>query len=231
MRLISLYRLFTRVIPLLIICTLSACATVKKPLTGLVPGREVETLQSPISISAKSGEHGTSGRGYLVFKEPDRFHMAVLSPFGPTILEVFLDGDRMTCVVPSQETAYTGSISELPETSGLRSMAIMKWVVARSPAATGAREVTAPSGERFYFDEQGLLERKVSPEGNEASYQDYQSINGVAFPETLVITNPYGAFIKIVFEEPEINQPVEDSALTPQLQDYTVRPLADFKGL
>jgi hypothetical protein len=220
---------------LLLLLAVSACATVnKEPLTGIVPGREVETLQSSVSVSARSGEHSTSGRGFLIFKQPDRFHMAILSPFGLTAIEVFSGNDRLTCVIPSRQTAYAGLISELPENSSLRSIALMNWVVARPPAASGApasREMTAPSGDRFYFDEYGLLERKVSPEGNEVAYHDYRSINGVAFPESLVISNPYGASVKVVFDDPEINQPVEDAALTPNLEDYTVLPLSEFKGL
>jgi hypothetical protein len=227
-------RPFQNLLFFLLLIALSGCATVKKPLTGLIPGRQVETLQSSVSISAKSGEHSTSGHGYLIFKQPDRFHMAILSPFGLTALEIFSLGDRLTCIVPSRETAYAGSMSELPETSGLTSMALMRWVVApppEAPAATEPREVTAPSGERFYFDEQGLVERKVSPQGYQVSYRDYRNINGVAFPESLVISNAYGTSVKIVFDEPEINLPVDDSTLTPNLENLTIRPLSEFKGL
>jgi hypothetical protein len=228
------HRLFQGLILVALLISLSACATVKKPLTGLIPGRQVETLQSSVSISAKSGEHSTSGHGYLIFKQPDRFHMAILSPFGLTALEIFSAADRLTCIVPSRETAYTGLMSELPETSGLQSMALMKWVVAPQPAAPAnsePREVTADNGDRFYFDQSGLVERKVSPQGYQISYRDYRNINGVAFPESIVIGNSNGATVKIVFDEPEINLPVEDAALTPSLENLTVRPLNEFKGL
>jgi hypothetical protein len=218
---------------LLLLVSLSACATVRKPLTGIVPGREVETLQSSISISAKSGEHSTSGRGYLIFKTPDRFHMAVLSPFGLTVLEVFNDNDRLTCLVPSRQIAYSGVLSELPETSGLKSLGLMKWVVARTfePEIAGTRELTASNGDKLYFDERGILERKVSEQGDEVLYQEYQNVNGVAFPSTIVMENRYGASIKIIFDEPQINQPLEEQALAPNLEGYTVLPLTDFKGL
>jgi outer membrane biogenesis lipoprotein LolB len=225
---------YLKVSLLLLLLLLAACATVKKaPLTGIVPGREVETLQSAISISVKSGEHSTSGRGYLIFKAPDRFHMAVLSPFGLTVLELFLEKDRLTCLVPSRQTAYSGLMSELPENSGLQSMSMMKWVVAKPPASevAGAKEFTAQDGDRFFFDEHGLVERKLSREGNQVQYQDYQNINGVAFPSSLLMENPYGARVKIIFDDPQINQPVEDAALAPNLEGYTVLPLAEFKGV
>jgi len=220
---------------LLLLVTLSACATARKPLTGIVAGRQVETLQSAIGITAKSGEHSTSGRGYLIFAQPDRFHMAVLSPFGLTVLEVFSDADRLTCLVPSRQSAYTGLLSELPETSALKSLGMMKWVVAPAPPGdevpTGGGEVTTASGDRFFFDRNGLVERKLSDQGDEVVYNDYRNINGVAFPESIVIGNSLGATVKITFEDTEINQPVEDAALTASLEGYSVLPLADFKGL
>ena len=213
--------------------SLSACATARLPLTGIVPGRQVETLQSSVSITLKSGEHSTGGHGYLVFKSPDRFHVAVLSPFGPSVLDVYSDSRRLSCVVPAKQTAYSGLLSELPEGSGLRSMALMKWVVAPPPqidVAGGNRELTSPAGERFYFDKHGLLERKVSESGDEVSYEDYRNVNGVAFPDAIVIDSSFGTTVRIVFDEPQINQPVEESALVPGLEGLNVLPLAEFKG-
>jgi hypothetical protein len=158
--------------------------------------------------------------------------MAVLSPFGLTVLEVFSDHDQLTCLVPSRQTAYRGRLSDIPETSGLQSMGVMKWVVAPPPVPDppGAREMTDASGDRVYFDGNGLVERKVSEQGNEVSYENYSNVNGVAFPESLVIANSSGATVKIVFDEPQINLPVEDAALTPNLEGISIRPLTDFKG-
>lgn len=217
----------------LILFTLSACATVKKPLTGLVAGREVETLQSSISVSVKSGEHTTSGRGYLIFKQPDRFHLALLSPFGLTVFELFINGDQITCLVPGKQVAYRGRFSELPDNSPLQSMAIMKWVQVRPSLAglpPGTKETTDASGDRYYLDENGLVEHKVSPEGDKVAYQDYSNVNGVAFPESIVIGSRYGTIVRIVFDDPQINQPVEETALAPVTEGYTIRPLTEFKG-
>jgi len=227
--------IFSRyVLLLLILSCFSACATVQKPLTCIVPGRELETIQSSIAITMKSGEHGSGGRGYLIFKHPDRFHLAVLSPFGLTLLEVFSDGERLTCLVPSRQTAYNGLLSELPETGVLKNLGMMKWVVARTPLvdlSNGAGNVIVPSGDRLFFDKDGLILRKVSRQGDQVEYDGYRNANGVAFPETIIIKNSFGDTVKVVFDEPEINTPVEKAALTPNLEGITVLPLSDFKGL
>jgi hypothetical protein len=217
----------------LVLASLSACATVKQPLTGLVPGREVESVQSPIGVSVTSGEHTTSGHGFLIFRQPDRFHMALLSPFGLTVFEIFIDKDRLTCLVPSRQVAYSGLFSQLPEGSILHSMALMKWVIERPPIklpSPGSTEMTDHSGDHYYFEQNGLIDRKVSPEGDEVSYQDYRNIDGAAFPENITIASRYGATVKISFDEPRINESVEDAALVPNLEGYSVQPLANFKG-
>ena len=225
--------IFSRIAVSALLLSLFACATVQKPLTGIVPGREVETLQSSIAITMKSRGGGSGGRGYLIFQYPDRFHMAVLSPFGLTVLEVFSDGQQLTCLGPSRQAAYRGPIADLPESGGLKTFGMLKWVVARTPlpeASTGAGEMVAPSGDRIIFDKFGLVQRKVSPEGDEVDYAGYRNVNGVAFPDSLEIKNSYGDTVRIVFDEPEINAPLENGALTPNLEGFSVRPLSEFKG-
>ncbi|GFO60071.1 outer-membrane lipoprotein LolB [Geomonas silvestris] len=222
-----------RLVVFLAALALTACASVQKPLTGLVPGRQLETLQSSVSLSLKAGEHGTSGRGYLVFSYPDRFHIAVLSPFGLTVLEIFSDGDRLTCIVPSRQTAYQGRASELPANGVFRSFALFKWVVAHQadpdPSQYGS-EVLNASGDRVHYDKFGLMDRKISPGGDRADFHDYRNVSGVPFPEAIEIrTGPTSA--RIVFDEPEINTEIEPAALTPNLEGYSIRPLDEFKGV
>jgi len=214
--------------------TLFGCATAKKPLTGVVQGREVETLQSAVAISALSGGQSTAGRGYLVYKAPALFHLAILSPFGQTVLEAFSDNDRFTCVVPSQRTAYAGLLSELPEHSVLKSIELLKWVMAPPPLpvpAPAAKQRLVRSGVSYYFDEIGMMERKVSQEGDEVAYEGYRTLEGVAFPGSIAIRNRYGATVRIVFDEPQINGTVEASDLTPDLSGMRVLPLAEFKAM
>ncbi len=216
---------------------LTSCATVPKPVVPVKPGKEVETLQSLVSLSVKNSSGSMGGRGYLIFKRPDRFHMVVLSPFGFTVMEIFVDGDRITCLVPSKETAYSGSLDELGNRNALKGWGMMRWVIENPPAASAAdggkleREGTNGVRESLYFDNRGLLEKKTNDDGDEVLYSDYRQVNGVAFPSSIELRNGEGDTVKVAFDETEINQPVEDSALVPRLDGIKVLPITDFKGL
>lgn len=213
---------------------LSGCATAPKPLTGLVPGRTVQTLQSSISITVSAGAKSTGGRGYLVYQAPEIFHLALLTPFGQTVLEAFSENDSFTCVLPDRSLAYTGLVSELPENSVLKSVELLKWVMAPAPftvPAPNPGETVQVSGVRYRFDQNGLLEHKVSSDGDQVSYRDYQSIEGIAFPTSVEVQNRHGAKVRMVFDEPQLNAPVEESMLKPDLAGFTVLPLAEFKSL
>jgi len=220
---------------LLLFCaaTLSGCATVKEPLTGLVPGRNVNTLQSSVSLSASSGERSSAGRGYLIYQAPDLYHLLLLSPFGQTILEAFGENDRFTCVIPSRQLAYTGLLSDLPDQSALKSLQLFQWVMAPPPlpVPAPARQQLEIQGITYYFDEIGMLVRKVAPSGDRVSYEGYKSLDGVPFPETIVIRNASGAEVRIVFDEPQLNAPVEASQLRPELTGMAVLPLSEFKAM
>ncbi len=219
---------------LLLTALLSGCATAPKPLTGLVQGRTVQTVQSSISITVSAGAQSTGGRGYLIYQAPSLFHLALLTPFGQTVLEAFSENDRFTCILPDRRLAYTGLVSELPENSILKSVELLKWVMAPAPfpvPAPNPGETVQVSGVRYHFDQNGLVERKVSSEGEQVFYREYQGIEGVAFPTSVEVQNRYGAKVRIVFDEPQLNAPVEDSTLKPDLTSLQVLPLADFKGL
>lgn len=223
---------------LLLVTTLllAACATVPKPVSCPLPGKEVETLQSPISLAVKAGGKSIGGRGYLIYRRPDRFHLVILSPFGLTLFELFASGDRLTCVVPSREAAYSGSIAELPERHPLKSWGLMRWVAER-PAATdsipGIRKCAAPDGrpEAVTYDAHGLVQMKEDEDGNRVVYRDYTTVNGSAVPETVELSNRFGDTVRIVFDEPEVNVPLEAGALTPRLDGLTLLPLVAFQGM
>lgn len=216
------------------ICFLAGCAAAPKPLTGLVPGREVETLQASVSISVKTADRNMGGRGFLIFKRPDRFHLVVLSPFGLTLAEMYSDGERFTCVIPARQIAYSGRIEELPERDGLKAWAMMRWVVERTPVSGPAlvRENVNGAGmrERLFYNAQGLLERKERADGDRVVYRDYRNVNGVPFPESIELASSRGDTVTVVFEEPEVNLPVEEAALSPRLEGITVLPFSEFRG-
>jgi outer membrane lipoprotein-sorting protein len=220
----------------LLVVFLSSCATVPKPIVPVKPGKEVETLQSMVSLSFKNPRGSIGGHGYLIFKRPDKLHLAVLSPFGFTVMEVFVDGDRITCLVPSKDTAYAGLLSEMSDHNALKGLGMMRRVVDDStslPSPDGGRvERTGADGEKeiLFYDKRGLLERKENGEGDQVRYDDYRQINGVAFPSAIEMFNRLGDRVKVSFDEPEVNTPVDDAALVPSLDGMKVLPISDFKG-
>ncbi len=222
------------ILTLLLMLLSACCIAVPKQVVPVTPGKEVETLQSFVSLSVRSSAGSTGGRGVLIFKRPDRFHMVVLTPFGTTAMEIFVDGERITCLVPSKETAYTGSLDELGDRNALKGWGMMRWVIENppQPAEGGKLEREAANGgtEYLYFDSRGLLQKKTNDNGDQVQYNDYRQVNGVAFPESIELRNSKGDTVKVAFDEPEINQPVEDSALVPKLEGIKVLPISDFKG-
>ena len=223
-----------RLLPVIGFLLAAGCATAPKPLTGLEPGKELETLQSPITIAVRTAATSRGGRGYMLFKRPDRFHLAILSPFGAPLLEVYSNGEQLTCLIPAKQTAYSGSIAALPEREGLKAWAMMRWVVERTPVAGPAlmRENVNSGGRRetLHYDEQGLLRRKVTEEGDQVVYRDYRNVNGIAFPAEIELSDQAGNEVKITFDEPEVNNPLDDAALTPDLAGVKVLPFTEFTG-
>ncbi len=215
---------------------ITSCATAPKPVLPVKPGNEVETLQSLVTLSVKNAAGSMGGRGYLIFKRPDRFHLAVLSPFGFTLMELFINGERITCLVPAKQAAYSGTFADLPDRNALKGWSIMRWVIENQPAENagfvGERKQVGADGrkETLFYDARGLLLRKTSEDGDQVSYNDYRQINGVAFPASIELRNRLGETVKVTFDEPEINQPVDDSSLAPSLDGIEVLPITEFKG-
>jgi len=218
----------------LILVTLG-CATVTKPRQPFTPGATVQTLSAGISLSVTTPNGSTGGTGYLIYRRPDRFHLVMLTPFGTTALEFFARDDRVTVLLPSKGFAYEGSFGDLPAKGGLQGWRMMRWVVEGDPlllpGTTGIVERTDAGGRTTvaHYDGDGLLQRKTSVDG-EAVYRDYQSVAGVPFPATIEFTDPQGVQVKITFDEPEVNGPVDDSTLTPNLEGLTLLPLASLAG-
>jgi hypothetical protein len=44
------------------------------------------------------------------------------------------------------------------------------------------------------------------------------------------ISTPQGGTVRITFNEPQVNQPVGEEALSPALEGFTVLPFSEFKG-
>lgn len=209
---------------LTILLLIAGCSTAPKKLEGLVPGRGVESLQSPVSISIVQGGEKKSARGYLLFKRPDLFHLAILAPFGQTLLDLYSHGDRVTCIVPGKRTAYSGRLEELPELQGVRLWGLMRWLVERPLDGAGA------GGEQVQLNDQGLVTRRTAANGDSVSYGEYAAVGGIAFPMNVELSDRTGMRITLVFDEPEVNGVVDEGALTPVLDRLTVLPLTSFQG-
>ena len=219
----------------LIVLLFSGCAAAPKPpLTGLIPGKEMETLQSAVNVSVTTADRSLSGHGFLIFRRPDRFHLVILSPFGSPLLEVYSAGERFTCLVPSRHTGYSGLIDELPARDGLKAWSLMRWVVewpsSEGASRTRANITRAGKRELLTFDERGLLEQKLTEEGDRVVYGEYHVLDGIPFPELIELTDNRGDRVKIVLEDPELNRPVADAALIPALGGIKILPFSEFRG-
>lgn len=226
--------LFPPLLAVLILVT-AGCATGPKQREAFIPGSRIETLAAEISLSVITPEGSTGGTGYLLYRRPDRFHVVMLTPFGTTVLEFFARDDRVTVLIPSKGLAYAGSFGDLPAKGGLQGWCMMRWVVEGDPlfvpGVTGAVERTDAGGGTTvaHYDGEGLLRRKTSKDG-EAVYLDYRSEGGVPFPSAIEFTDSQGVRVKISFDAPEVNGPVDETALTPNLEGLTLLPLASLAG-
>lgn len=224
-----------RLILLCAVLSLPACATMAPPL-DYQQGSLVETLSSAVSLSVYTSESGISGRGYMVYRRPDKLHLIVLSPFGTTMFEAFALGERIAMLYPSQSTAYVGNVNELPEQGGLQGWRMMGWIMDADPAAnpnfsgTVTRESKSGFKEQVVF-ENGLITEKTSPAGDTVSYKKYSKINGVPVAAELDLRNNRDERIRIILDEPEVNTDIEDAAFTPRLDGMTILPLSALKQM
>ena len=88
---------------------ITGCATIPKEHVPFIAGARLETVSAMVTVSVKAPQLNTGGHGYMVYKEPDRFHMVMLTPFGTTALETYSSDDRLTIIIPSKGVAYAGA--------------------------------------------------------------------------------------------------------------------------
>ena len=229
----SLYRLLKHLLPLLL---LSSCATVAAPPVDYRPGAVVETLSSAVSLSIHTSDSSMGGNGYLVFRRPDQLHLAVLSPFGTTMMEAFALGDRITLMYPFRSTAYVGRFDELPDKGGLQGWRLMRWVMDADPhedqrfSGAVARVNKLGFTEKVTY-ENGLVTSKESPAGDRVNYGRYSAVNGAPVAAELALRNGRDDRIRIILDKPEVNAPLDNAVFAPHLDGMTVLPLSAIQGL
>jgi outer membrane lipoprotein-sorting protein len=215
----------------------AGCATIPKEQVPFRLGATLETLAAMVTISVKTPQLNTGGHGYMVYQRPDRFHMVMLTPFGTTALETYSSDGRLTIVIPSKGEAYAGAFDEMPDDSPLRGWRMIRLMAVDGPLfdpmkkGTSEKSSNAHGEITSFYDAQGLLERKKFSSGEEVFFRNYQSAEGVPFPLVIEFIDRNGARVKITFDEPEINKPVDNAALVPNLEGITLLPLASFKGM
>ena len=216
---------------------LSACAT--KPLftdnSQVVPGRVVETLSSSVTLSLRTGEKNISGRGFMVYRRPDQMRLILLSPFGTTVMEAQLAGERLTLTYPADGVAYQGQIKDLPPATGQRGFAMLRWVLDSEPPigapASGVVEQQASQGgqERITI-KNGLVLEKSLKSGEQVRYRNHTVLAGVRLPLELQMESAEGDRIRLVLEEPEVNTELEEPMFNVPLQGLRLFPLSQLKA-
>lgn len=225
-----------RLLLIILVVFLSSCAT-KQPLpeNPVVPGRVVETISSTVTLSLRTAEKNMAGRGVMVYRRPDRMRLILLSPFGTTVMEAQLSGDRLTLAYPANGVAYQGQINELPAANGQRGFAMLRWVlesdVPSGAPATGEIERQAIRGgiERITLHD-GLVVEKNLQSGERVRYRNYTAIAGVRLALELVMESTEGDRIRLTLEEPEVNTHLEDQMFEVPLQGLRLLPLSALKG-
>lgn len=212
---------------------LAGCASV--PLQQeAVHGVAIETLQGSVNISLASPAGQMSGNGILFYKRPDSFRLSIIAPFGQVVFDIIVAGERVLCLSESRKTAWQGSVADLPEALGTKVWPLMTWIVEppHPPGPTLERSFRRADGtiERVFYDTAGLVQRKVNAGGDEVFYSDYRVTDSRALPNRIEINASGGSRLVLVFDDPELNQPIEDGILDPGLTGYRILPLAEFKG-
>lgn len=218
---------------ILLLGSLSGCATRQlPPAEPLDPAAAISTLASSVALSINAGDKGLSGRGYLIMRAPDQFRLVILSPFGTTLAEMFLSGDELLYLASTQNLAYRGSLSDLPDAPALQGWRLLRWTTERViPETPGqlqfSRIRTGGEEETVDFDQRGLVLKKRL-NGDEVHYEGYQSVGGVPVPTTIEIIDRAGVRVRITLDEPEVNSPLDENSFIPVLDGVTVLPLSQF---
>ena len=169
--------------------------------------------------------------GYLLYQRPDRMRMIILSPFGTTMMEAIVTGDRITIINNSKRVAFSGYLEELPDVGEGGTWRHARWVMEidtpGSFAGDGTVERVNSMGdkERVTF-ENGLVVSKSVTNGDMVRYLDYILVNGVPLATEIIMDSHDGGRLRIKVTEPEVNTALAADAFTPHLDGLALYPLS-----
>lgn len=227
--------MLTRLPALLGCLLLAACAAApvsREPASG--PAAGIETVQGSVNISLSTAAGRLGGNGVLFYRRPASLRLSILAPFGQSLFDIAVDGNRVLCFRESKHQGWQGDLDDLPEMLGKRVWPLLRWALEPLPPSGPAQERTFAGddgrSDRILYDSRGVVQRKVTANGDVVTYGDYRSDAGIAFPGTIEIATAEGNSLRLTFDEPEINRPIADDILHPRLDGYDLLPLADFRG-
>ncbi|MBC8019516.1 MAG: DUF4292 domain-containing protein [Verrucomicrobia bacterium] len=218
---------------LCIVTLLLPCGCASAPKLPLVyqPGAVVDTLSATASFSISKGDQGMGSNGYLLYQRPDRMRLVILSPFGTTLMEAIVTGNRITIISNSKGEAFSGSLEELPRTGQGETWRNARWVMETDPPGSfvgdGSLERVNSMGakEQVTF-EKGLIVSKSLANGDMVRYRDYLLVNGVPLATEIIMDSHDGGRFRIKVTEPEVNAELAGDAFIPHLEGLKLYPLS-----
>lgn len=221
----------------LLLCC-AGCAARKLPVTDgvtLQPTAQVDTLSATVSMSLRTAEKNLAGRGALVFQRPDRLRLVLLSPFGTTVMDTLVEGDRLSVVYPGSGVVFQGRFNELPPGNGQQGLALLRWVMDSDLPATAPRQgeyrrVGERGAQETLLIRDGVVVEKSLASGERVRYRNHAVLSGALLPQELLLEAASGERIRLTLEESEVNQPLELEAFQQRLQGLRLLPLSELKG-
>jgi outer membrane lipoprotein-sorting protein len=224
-------RIFSRALCLITLILPCGCASVMKPPLTYQPGAVVQTLSASASLSITKGDQGMGSNGYLLYQRPDRMRMVILSPFGTTLMEAIMSGNRITIIDSSKGVAFIGTLEELPLQGQGETWRHARWVMDTDPPGSfigsGSQERVNSMGVREQVTfENGLVVSKSVANGDMVRYRDYELVNGVPLATEIIMDSHDGGRFRIKVTEPEVNAELAADAFIAHLDGLTVYPLS-----
>lgn len=224
------YRAFHYALLLVLLFLLTACVAQQRLTSPLVtPTTTVRTLNSAVSIAVTSGDQSVNLRGYLVLRQPDRFRLTLLSPFGTVAAELFLIGDRVTFIDSQKQQAYSGNLQDAALPPPFSELRQLPWILQFLPPSAPVRrsskiETNDGRFELREFNTQGLIVKKLLAPYT-VDYEEYQLVGTAALPFTIMLSGNSHRTVRLTFSEPEVNTEIEEELFTPRIEQLPLLPL------